>query len=664
MAKLKYQPHIDGLRGLSVIAVVLYHSKFNIFNWEIFSGGYIGVDVFFVISGYLITKIILTEIFVEKNFSIFSFLKRRIRRIIPILFFVLLTFLLLSYLFLVPKDIIFLSEQALSQIIFLSNYFFWDYRFTYMAENSLLIPFLHTWSLSVEEQFYLFFPICLLIFRKFIINNLAKIFIVLIAFSLIVTSYLSLYHSNFNFFSTTSRVWEFLIGASFAYMSIKKIKIKFLESLNKNLISLTSLIILIFSFFVFDENSKHPSVITLIPVISTIFLIYYFNKNTIAYKIISSYPLVNIGVISYSLYLWHFPIFAFFRKSYFASLYDHNLIMIFLIILSFLLSFLSYQLIERRFRFIIKNFKITSMFIILLLAALLIFSFKALNHNGYPKRLKLSELQSKYLITSNSIDHYGEQVFEKEKKNVFIFGNSHGAEFKSILLSNNKIKENLNINYYPIQISSLEKFLSTKKDDSKYFFQRFSNKKKVNEKYDEFVKTKIVFIKTRFSNEDIQSLSEVIKKLKLMNKKVILFSTNPEFQLNSRNIDNFFVSDNSILRKNFYLKFHFFERFILENDKLPNENEVKKISNQYFQSIQADYITKNRKLKRIAKENNIVFLDLNYIICKFEIDSCDFMTENQLPLVADQTGHYTDEGIKFLGNKPEFENKIFSVIKK
>src|SRR6056300_1477190 len=174
--KLTYRPEIDGLRAIAVCAVILYHSKITILGYQIFKGGFIGVDIFFVISGYLITSIILKELVTTGSFSFKNFYERRVRRILPALLFVMLVSLPFACMYLFSGSFIDFSKSILYSLGFSSNFYFYFSGQQYGAENGLLKPFLHTWSLSVEEQFYILFPVLLLItfkyFRKYLIYTL------------------------------------------------------------------------------------------------------------------------------------------------------------------------------------------------------------------------------------------------------------------------------------------------------------------------------------------------------------------------------------------------------------------------------------------------------------------------------------------------------------
>ena len=170
---MNYRGDIDGLRAISVLSVIFYHA----FGKTIFPGGFIGVDIFFVISGYLITRIILNSLFESNSFDIFEFYERRARRILPMLFFVILVSIPFSWILLMPEYLVDYSKSVISSILFVSNYFFYFSTTEYGAESSLLKPFLHTWSLGIEEQFYLIFPIFITILYNFRKNILIFILV-------------------------------------------------------------------------------------------------------------------------------------------------------------------------------------------------------------------------------------------------------------------------------------------------------------------------------------------------------------------------------------------------------------------------------------------------------------------------------------------------------
>ena len=178
-SKLLYRPEVDGLRAIAVISVVLYHAQFSVFGLDWFQGGFIGVDIFFVISGYLITRIILSELYETGAFSFSNFYERRTRRILPVLFLVIIVATPFAWLQILPLAFVEYAQSVLTSIFFGSNFFFYFSTTEYGSESALLKPFLHIWSLGVEEQFYLAFPVVSLVVYKFFKDHFFAILICL-----------------------------------------------------------------------------------------------------------------------------------------------------------------------------------------------------------------------------------------------------------------------------------------------------------------------------------------------------------------------------------------------------------------------------------------------------------------------------------------------------
>ena len=310
--KFTYRPEIDGLRAIAVAVVILYHAQITIFGHQPFKGGFIGVDIFFVISGYLITSIILKELTTTGYFSFKYFYERRIRRILPALLFIMLVSLPFAWMYLVPSSFVDFSKSILYLLGFSSNFYFYYSGQQYGAESGFLKPFLHTWSLSVEEQFYILFPIVLLAtfkyFRKYFIYILLFGFIV----SLGLADWGSRNHPSFSFYVLPTRVWELLGGSILAYFETIKGHRSKHQALNLILPSI-GLLLIGHSILFFDDKTFHPSFYTLSPIIGVCLIIWFSHKDELITKIISSKLFVGIGLISYSLYLWHYPIFAFSR---------------------------------------------------------------------------------------------------------------------------------------------------------------------------------------------------------------------------------------------------------------------------------------------------------------------------------------------------------------
>jgi len=430
--KLNYRPEIDGLRALAVISVVLYHAKFSIFNFNIFSGGFLGVDIFFVISGYLITLIILKELSISKKFSFINFYERRVRRIIPAFFFILIFISPLAWLILLPFDYIVYAKSNISAALFYSNYFFWKDQLVYASESALLKPLLHTWSLSIEEQFYILFPLIFIFFWKYLRKYLLIILILGLVISLIFSDFISYQFPTFNFYNLLSRAWELLAGSLVALIQFKNYKI--IKKSYFPYISFCAFLIIIISLFYFDSSIRNPSLLTFIPVISTSILIYSLSHQSLVKSFLSFSAFVKLGLISYSLYLWHFPLFAFARIG---NLFDYNWsVKIIVIFISIFFSLLTYNYIEKPFRDKnkIPRKKIIYFFIFSLIFLLFLSSFiirGAGFANRLPKNIKENPFEKSWFQLKDNngrcMDRFKKYCeFNKDKKKIiYLVGDSH-----------------------------------------------------------------------------------------------------------------------------------------------------------------------------------------------------------------------------------------------
>jgi peptidoglycan/LPS O-acetylase OafA/YrhL len=430
--KITYRPEIDGLRAIAVGAVILYHSQSTIFGHQPFKGGFIGVDIFFVISGYLITSIILKELLINGSFSFKYFYERRIRRILPALIFVMLVSLPFAWMYLLPSDFIDFSKSILYSLGFSSNFYFLYSAQQYGTASGLLKPFLHTWSLSVEEQYYIIFPIVLLIvfkyFRQYLINILILGFII----SLGLADWGSKNHPSLNFYVLPTRVWELLAGSILAYFETTLGH----RSKNKTLnliLPCIGLSLIGHSILFFNDKMFHPSFYTLSPIIGVCLIIWFSHKDELITKILSTKLFVGIGLISYSLYLWHYPIFALSRIVEFTGGGVFKKLSLGLLIL--ILSILSYYFFERPARNKNNKSKVVLSLILISISVLVFFNFNIIKKDGYKRRLpeiltkNLNE-DTRYLLKNNDgkICHMNECKFNTfSDKDVYIIGDSHMA---------------------------------------------------------------------------------------------------------------------------------------------------------------------------------------------------------------------------------------------
>ena len=399
--KLTYRPEIDGLRAVAVIGVILYHAQISINGFKIFNGGYIGVDIFFVISGYLITSIILKELYTTGNFSFKNFYERRVRRILPALILVMLVSLPFAWTYLLTGSFIDFSKSILYSLGFSSNFYFWYSGQLYGDQSALYKPFLHTWSLSVEEQFYIIFPIILLITFKYFKKYLGFLLILIFVVSLSLAEWGSRNYPSATFYFLYSRIWELLAGSILAYFETN-LGHRGKQSILNQIFPIIGLILIGHSILFFNNKMFHPSFFTLSPIIGVCLIIWFSNKDELITKLLSTKLFVGIGLISYSLYLWHYPIFAFSRIYNVTEGDILKKILLGLIIL--FLSTFSYYFVERPFRK--KHFQFFKIVKVLMLSTLIIFLFNLICvlKNGFEKRNHFSKI----VINTYKTLEYGE----------------------------------------------------------------------------------------------------------------------------------------------------------------------------------------------------------------------------------------------------------------
>jgi peptidoglycan/LPS O-acetylase OafA/YrhL len=296
----EYRKDIDGLRAISILAVVLFHAFPGIFP-----GGYVGVDVFFVISGYLITGIVLGELS-EDRFSFKTFYQKRIVRLFPSLAVVLTAALIFGWFFLYAEELKALAKHAVAGVGFLSN-------FTLMRESgyfdtrSELKPLLHFWSLSIEEQFYLIWPLVLFLAfaRKFVLKILVSIFTI----SIVINFYLVKTQSDTAFYFPASRFWELLVGAWLAYL--QRYIPRALGVRERNLRTTVGLLLIASAMAFLGHSEDYPGWKAIIPCLGTYLILSAGSSAWLNKRVLSSSGLVFIGLISYPLYLWHWPLLSF-----------------------------------------------------------------------------------------------------------------------------------------------------------------------------------------------------------------------------------------------------------------------------------------------------------------------------------------------------------------
>jgi peptidoglycan/LPS O-acetylase OafA/YrhL len=337
---MEYRREIDGLRALAVLPVILFHAGF-----ETFSGGFVGVDVFFVISGYLITTIILAEL-EQGKFSIINFYERRARRILPALFLVMLVCIPFAWFWLLPSDMKDFSQSLVAVSVFASNILFWR-ESGYFDTAAELKPLLHTWSLGVEEQYYVLFPLFLMLFwklgKRWMFVTLGLVFVL----SLAVAQWAAYAKPVAAFYLLPTRGWELLTGAFIAfYFSQANPKDfgKFLSEFGGWL----GVALILYAVFAYSKTTPFPGLYALVPTIGTLLIILFATKQTTVGKFLGNKVFVGIGLVSYSAYLWHQPLFAFARYRSNSEL--SNISLLVLLFCTFILAYVSWKFVEAPFR--------------------------------------------------------------------------------------------------------------------------------------------------------------------------------------------------------------------------------------------------------------------------------------------------------------------------
>lgn len=428
---MKYRSEIDGLRAIAVVPVILFHAGF-----EILGGGFVGVDIFFVISGYLITSIILEEVESEK-FNFAKFYERRARRILPALFLVMLFCIPFAWFWMLPSQLKDFSQSLVAVTFFLSNILFF-LESGYFSESSEEKPLLHTWSLAVEEQYYLIFPLLIIIAWRFGRANTFR----LVVFLSIVSFYLSEFHlryfSSANFYLAPSRAWEIFSGSLSAFLVLR-------SGIRKSdIFSVIGITLILISMLMYNSDTRFPSIFTVVPVVGTVLILICADQGTVVASILSNRILVWIGLISYSAYLWHQPLFAFTRISFQGN--PPAVLMGLMSLISILLAYLSWKFVEAPFR---DRQRVSSVHILCFsLLGMLLFAFLGfLGHykQGFSERmsyesedLRLNAIAAQWdfsgypahdLIKDAGHGYYSIGEVSDDNSSIVFVGDSHALQY-------------------------------------------------------------------------------------------------------------------------------------------------------------------------------------------------------------------------------------------
>tara|TARA_R110002020_G_scaffold219974_1_gene427841 strand:+ start:133 stop:2193 length:2061 start_codon:yes stop_codon:yes gene_type:complete len=453
---MRYRPEIDGLRAVAVLPVILFHAGVGLF-----AGGYVGVDVFFVISGFLITTILLDELKTGR-FSLLGFWERRIRRILPALFTMVTVSSVAAVMLMNPMELQRYSKSVLSVVTFWSNIRFWD-ESGYFDTAAELKPLLHTWSLAVEEQYYILFPPFLAIVWAYCRRRLLAILLVLFVVSLSISQWTVNAHPAFAFFWLPARSFELGVGVFVALYFQRRDAPG--TSVAQEYLSIAGLGLILAAILLFDSQTPFPGLYALVPTVGAGLVILTATPGTRVHRLLSARPLVGIGLVSYSAYLWHQPLFASVRIATKGE--PSTWTMAALTIPCLCLAVLSWRFVEKPFRRRddigrSRLFKATAV----MTAALVAISVGGMTTGGYRNLLVKIRLgpddAARYQIVENSIapdfratmfddgacriwikDMHEllsarvEKCFDHEPPPIVVFGDSHGMNLYGAVATSN-----------------------------------------------------------------------------------------------------------------------------------------------------------------------------------------------------------------------------------
>ncbi|MEM9761962.1 MAG: acyltransferase family protein [Pseudomonadota bacterium] len=631
-----YRPEIDGLRTFAILPVILYHLKITFGSTQFFAGGFLGVDVFFVISGFLITKLLLDELTTSNEINIWRFYVRRARRILPALILVIIASSVAGYLILLPSELERYTMSALAALGFFSNIFWYFELGDYGAQPGLLQPLLHSWSLAIEEQFYLVFPLLLWLLRP--PANWQRSFWILIGLLLLSLSLSELstaLNREMSFFSPISRAWELLAGSVLALWLQKQPSLPYSNGIIGLWIPKLALTLMVLSMVAIDLPAvAHPGLVTVPTVLATAALIAYARPTEAVTCLLSSRPMVLIGKWSYSLYLWHFPIFAYGRLYTFGTPDTFDKVL--WIVLTFVCAIAGFYVVEQPFRHRIGS----RLFAVTLSASCVaVLIFAVLGSQDMLKSQRNADLAALYGV--NEFDNRALQdatwrwldriaggtgritndyahtpsphettalwFDDPEKTAVMIVGNSHSKDMFNALYANESAFPGLAFARFGMDARFPDQ------DKARLFASP------------NFERSDVVMISARYGRGPYDRLRGFVEEIRAHGKDVVIVGSTAEF-LSAGNLP-------------------IFDLFLRRNAGSAPIEEVNGIA---YRS-QAPHIAEiNRDLRKLAEELDIPFLSRVELICPPGNGRCTLVTPDGRKTMYDAQ-HWTLEGAAYFG---------------
>lgn len=610
----QYRRDIDGLRAIAVLAVVIFHAFPSAL-----SGGFVGVDIFFVISGYLISTIIFTNQ-LANQFSFSDFYARRIRRIFPALLLVLFSCYIYGWFKLFADDYAILGKHIAGASVFLSNFLLWN-ESGYFDAASYTKILLHLWSLGVEEQFYIFYPLIIWGLYKRRINLLWALAILITA-SFAWNIYLSIADPTADFYSPFSRCWELLFGGVLAYIRVFKPTQFLPNDKTANILSILGISLIIFAVIYLNESIAFPSGWALIPVVGASLLIVAGSDAFVNKGLLSSKLFVGIGLISYPLYLWHWPILSLSRIDLGKDLEIADAL--FLVGISFLLAWLTYQVVEKPFRLSSRYPKLKISILIVLMTLIGFVGLNCYQRDGIPFRhqeifkeisdyrfdKKIEQRRDTCFIQDR---HYPADPLEKycvdtsSPYKVVLWGDSQSASLYAGFRELTK-KYDVAVSQFTIAIcGGLAPFPGDDCEANRLSLRLIQE-----------IKPDIVFLHRLWKKDDLPHLKDTIKQLNSLGVKVVVIGPTP-----------YWTED---LPRIIY-------RYWKKNHQLPPAH--------YKEMLVKDAQVMDEVMKKFVPEHNAIYYSAWDKLCNQ--DGCLVLVPNtpNAPVAFD-VNHYTPAGAIFL----------------
>lgn len=652
-----YKAEVTGLRAVAIGALILYNAQISFSGFNLFPGGFIGIDLFFFISGYLTTNIILNEIKSTGTFSFKNFYEKRIVDILPILLFVIFISFIFAWIYYLPTNFVQFLKSTITSISFSSNFYFHYSGNAFGEPDTFFKPFNHTWALSILVQFYILFPIFLYFCLKYLRGYLIYILILGFLISLVFATFESKNNPSASFYFIQTRIWEFLAGSILAYFQIQR---------NENysyknfffILPTIGLFFISYSFINFNDKLLHPSYYTLLPIIGIFLIIFFSHKDELISKLLSSKLFFWFGLISFSLFLWHFPIFAFARTTGFIEESLFRKLLVGFIIL--VLSIITYYLFERKNRSKRLEFRsvlvrvIPSIFLIFIISIYLIKQNLNLVIKSGDNGILMSNNQligngnAKFIIYGDShathVMSYLKDVSLSKKKDFSFYNVTHSACISLPNLTNyyNPYNKKFHLRKSCTNLyKNINQIIALEKDEPIVFFYNTWFKHIIKNDSAEYNED-LIFQDDLDNNEKvIKAILDDIIKLREINKvkkKWVIVGKNPG-------------SYNYQFKKGYMQCFNSKRSFVKEPSYKIIGCEDKGLIEK------GSYYLNHRLFKKIVNldyNEDLIYLDTYELYCDEKY--CHNFTKEDKLIYIDH-GHFTYEGSKIIGN--EIINIVF-----